>query len=136
MTREEEFDWLYMDFALSVAKLSRCEKKKVGAVAVCGTSIIDFGFNGTSHGWHTNVCEDKDGKTTEDVVHAEENIVSKCARTGKSLEGSSVYVNYAPCKKCARLLFQSGVDKVYFLENNRHGGIPMLIKLGVNVVQL
>ena len=128
-----ELDNFYVKMAYSTAELSRCAKRQVGAVAVRGNSVIDFGYNGTPYGWETNVCENEQGKTTEAVVHAEENIVCKCAREGKSLLDSTIYITYAPCMKCARLLYQSGVDKVIYTEDNNKGGVEMLKKLGVKV---
>lgn len=125
----------YMTIAHEVSELSRCEKKKVGAVAVKDLSIIDFSYNGTCSGWHTNVCEDIDGKTTEEVLHAEENIVAKCAKNGRQLEHSTVYCTYEPCKRCARLLYQAGVSKVVFSEPNKKGGREFLEKLKIKVIK-
>ena len=126
-------DDFYVKIAYDVAAQSRCAKRKVGAVAVRDNSIIDFGFNGTCYGWHTNACEDMEGKTTDAVVHAEENIVCKCAREGKSLDKATIYITYAPCMRCSRLLYQAGVDKVIYVEDNDKGGKEMLLSLGVNL---
>ena len=126
-------DDFYINIAYDVAALSRCAKRKVGAVAIKGNSILDFGFNGTPYGWITNTCEDQNGNTTDAVVHAEENIVAKSARSGRSLNQSTVYITYAPCMRCARLLYQAGVDKVVYVEDNNKGGVEMLRRLGVIV---
>lgn len=130
-----KLDNFYMAMAWDVSQLSRCVKRRVGAVAVKDDSILDFSYNGTCSGWWTNSCEDKNGNTTEEVLHAEENIVAKCAKNGRSMDGCTVFITYAPCKKCARLMYQSGVAKVVFDESNDKGGIEMLLSLGVEVVQ-
>ena len=36
---------------------------------------------------------------------------------GKNLEGCSIYVNLFPCHDCARNIIQSGIKKVYYLED-------------------
>lgn len=50
---------LYMDLAERVAKMSRAERLKVGAVVVKDENIIAFSWNGTPAGWD-NVCETKE----------------------------------------------------------------------------
>lgn len=47
--KQEKFDRLYMDLAVSVSKFSYCERKKVGAVIV-KDDIVCIGYNGTCKG--------------------------------------------------------------------------------------
>ena len=49
------------------------------------------------------------------VVHAEQNAILNAR--GKNLEGCSIYVNLFPCHDCARNIIQSGIKKVYYLED-------------------
>ncbi len=126
-----KFDKFYMDVAIQTSYLSQCAKKKVGAILVKDGNIISFGFNGTCTGWYTNVCEDTNFKTKEEVVHAEENAVCKAAKAGLSTDNSTMYITYAPCKRCSRLLHQSGIKSVIWLEDNDKGGKYMLDNLGI-----
>ncbi len=47
-------------------------------------------------------------------IHAEEAVVSLCARYGYKLEGGSIYVTTFPCENCARVIEHSGVKTLYF----------------------
>ncbi|WP_460993950.1 deoxycytidylate deaminase, partial [Staphylococcus aureus] len=47
------------------------------------------------------------------------NIVSKAAREGLSLKGSSIFVTLSPCINCSKHLFQAGVERVVYLEEYR-----------------
>lgn len=56
--RMYEFHYTYLQIAETVAKLSRCNRAKVGAVVVKNGNIVGFGFNGTVSG-ECNQCEEK-----------------------------------------------------------------------------
>jgi dCMP deaminase len=72
--------------------------------------------NGTLPG-RPNRCEDEHGKTHHDrVLHAEQNIITFCAKTGISMEGAHLFVTTAPCELCATLLSATGIVKVVYGE--------------------
>lgn len=48
------------------------------------------------------------------VVHAEANAILH--KTCIDLSGCTLYVTLFPCNECAKLIIQSGIKKVYFLE--------------------
>ncbi len=48
------------------------------------------------------------------ALHCEQQLVAEAARTGKSLEGSSIYVTVFPCPVCAKLVAYSGIKQCYF----------------------
>ena len=62
MKKQEKYDKAYIKMAQEWAKLSYCERKKVGALIVKGRMIISDGFNGAPTGFD-NCCEDKEGNT-------------------------------------------------------------------------
>lgn len=119
-TRQEEFDRAYMAFAVALAALSYCKKRKVGAVLVSGNTVIGYGFNGAVSGM-PNVCEDDDEATehTSDV-HAEENALLKSMPAERS--GSTMYVTTYPCLRCTRLMAQAGVRRVVYMEDKDVNG--------------
>lgn len=114
MDRILEFNYVYMQIAKEVAKLSRCERAKVGALIVKDKNIISYGFNGTPSGF-CNDCE-KDNVTLQEVIHAECNAILKA---GKEANGSSLYITMSPCFECCKLIKQAGIRKVYFAEKYR-----------------
>ncbi len=131
---KKKFVEYFMDLAKRTADLSSAERLKVGAVLVKGTRPILCCYNGTPDGYETNVCEDENNRTKSEVLHAEENIITKMARSTESTEGCDLYLTHNPCPSCAKLLYQAGIKNVVFDENYRKSeGIDTLRKLGVNV---
>ena len=131
-----KFDKFYMDVATGAANLSYAKRAQVGAVAVMDRNILAFGYNGTLPGTG-NVCEDEHGNTKPEVIHAEENVLMKIAKSAVSIEGASMYVTMAPCVNCSRLMANAGVRKVVYRDTYRDtSGIELLTKYGVEVIQL
>lgn len=141
---KEKFINLYMDWAKRVSQLSYARRLQVGAVIVKDDCVISYGYNGMPAGWDNN-CEDElkwpNGEirflqTKPEVLHAESNAVSKLAKSNNSGLGSSMFITHSPCLECAKLIYQSGINTVYYDETYRStDGIEFLKKSGVNVVQ-
>lgn len=131
----------FMDTAERFAQLSSAKRLQVGAVVVKENRIISIGYNGMPAGW-TNECEyteyvgsdeqipsPEEMKrlgfigtdhgwyrtwTKDEVIHAEANAILKLARDGESGIGASLFCTHAPCIHCAKLIYGSGIDKVYY----------------------
>lgn len=143
---KQHFIEAYMDTAKRFAELSKARRLKVGAIIVKDGRIISIGYNGMPAGWDNN-CEDeiieeydekfiKTLKTKAEVLHAESNAISKLARSSESGEGSDLFITHSPCIECAKLIFQSGVRRVFYGENYRDdAGLQFLEKSGVIVEQ-
>lgn len=133
VTVKEKFKALYMRIALSYARMSYANRRKVGCVIVQGDALYP-GYNGTPHGWD-NRCETEDGSVTlPHVRHAETNALDKMIRGGVSPVGATVFVTTAPCLPCADRLGGAGVATVYYLDAYRNSdGIEHLRKLGISV---
>lgn len=133
----DKFDKFFMDIAHETAKLSYCKRKQVGAVLVRDKRIIANGFNGTIPNT-PNVCEceNEHGElvTNEFTVHAEQNVLTFCAREGLSTKDSTLYVTLSPCKTCAKLLASSGITRVVYGEEYKDtSGVDFLKTVGLNV---
>ena len=138
-----------MDWARRCAELSHARRLHVGAVIVKDDTVISYGYNGMPAGWDNN-CEDPvydfndNGKmavtglkTKPEVLHAESNAIAKLARSNNSGLGADLFVTHSPCLDCAKLIYQSGIGRIYFGENYRDdSGIEFLEKSGVTVVKL
>ena len=123
----------YMTSARAFAKLSYAKRKKVGGIAVTPQDIVIYSWNGRPSG-DENECEGEDGKTLEDVLHCESNLVAKAAREGISLKGSTVVVTLSPCLACGKQMYQAGVERVIYDEDYRDTkGVAFLRKHGVFV---
>ena len=140
-----KFQQLYMDWAHRAAELSYARRLKVGAVVVKDDTVISYGYNGMPAGWDNN-CEfeftDPQTRITElvtraEVLHAESNAVAKLAKSHNSGLGADLFVTHAPCIHCAKLIYQSGIARVWFGENYRDdAGIQFLKQSGIEVKQL
>jgi dCMP deaminase len=119
----------------------------VGAIVVKDDRIISIGYNGMPAGWDNNceyevlVEEGEDYatelKTRPEVLHAESNAIAKLAKSNDSGLGADIFITHAPCIECAKLIYQSGINGVYYGENYRDdSGIEFLKKSGVNIEKL
>jgi dCMP deaminase len=112
------FDDIFMKISLNISSLSYCNIKKVGALIVKDGNIISFGYNGTPYGMD-NCCEDN-GITKSIVIHAETNAIIKAAKSGYSLDKSTLYLTLSPCIDCSKLILQSGIIRLVYLEDYRN----------------
>lgn len=76
-------------------------------------------------------------KTKPEVLHAETNAIAKLAKSTESGDGAKLFVTHAPCINCAKLVYQSGIDSVYYRNSYRSSeGLEFLEKAGVQVKQV
>lgn len=158
---KSEKDIAYLKMAQQWASNSYAIRLHVGCVIVKNDQIISDGFNGTPSGM-PNVCEyaydgatgkiiqattrerllelEKQGDaliTYPDVLHAESNAITKCAKNGVSVDGATIYVTDEPCIECAKLIIQSGIKRVVYGRSYRiHDGLELLRKCDVEVEQI
>ena len=122
MKRKDYIKW--DDYFMGVAKLSAMRSKdpntQVGACIVNEKNrIVGIGYNGFPYGIDDDTYpweSDGDFLNTKYpyVVHAEPNAILNAT---VSLEGASLYVTLFPCHECAKLIIQSGIKEIVFLEN-------------------
>ena len=123
MKRTDYISWdeYFMGISLLSGMRSKDPSTQVGACIVDSDNrIVSIGYNGFLNG-----CSDEDFPWEREgdflntkypyVVHAEQNAILNAR--GKNLEGCSIYVNLFPCHDCARNIIQSGIKKVYYLED-------------------
>ena len=135
MTTQRELDKTYMDMAIAMSTLSKGVRAKVGAVAVTKYGVVVVGVNGLPKplgnelenktytiiskfgGNDKLVYEGLKSKNT--VIHAETNLLVKCAREGVSMIDSTVYTTLSCCEHCSSMLASVGVKRVVYLEDYR-----------------
>ena len=133
-----------MKTAETFAELSHARRLHVGAIVVKDDRIISIGYNGMPAGWDNN-CEDELHQpvgrvnlvTKPEVLHAETNAIAKLARSSDSGLGADIFITHAPCLDCAKLIYQSGIKRVFFGEAYRDdAGVKFLKASGVDVEQI
>ena len=153
----------YMKTAETFSECSTAKRLHVGAIVVKDDRIISIGYNGMPSGWD-NDCENTvfvldeevigtdmlslgytqtdNGnwiklKTKPEVLHAETNAIAKLAKSNESGLGASMFVTHAPCLDCAKLVYQSGINTVYYRNSYRdENGIQFLEKAGVKIEKI
>jgi dCMP deaminase len=147
MASVPDFDDIYMELAVNLAKRSHCIKRHVGAVLAKDTRIISIGYNGPPSGTHNCDVEwphegcPRDSKGGCSLaIHAEQNAILYAVKNKTSIEGATLYTTLSPCLACARIIFSMGITKViYFKSYAEHKGIAsdegvdFLRKFGVDV---
>jgi dCMP deaminase len=131
----------YMNTAKIFAELSHARRLHVGAIVVKDDRVISIGYNGMPAGWDNNcetVSQHSDDTTTlktkPEVLHAETNAIAKLARSTESGLGADLFVTHSPCLDCAKLIYQSGISRVWYGANYRDSaGVDFLEKSGVKV---
>mgnify|MGYP001609005192 CR=1 FL=1 len=140
-----EFDQELMERAIEISERSPDWWRTIGALAVSqdGRVLVVACNTHLPNEYETYIFSDpglnrdagKEGKYTS--IHAEEAVITHCARYGLALESSRLYVTTFPCERCARQLVQAGVSKIYF----RHGfsslnALDVLRTGGVKIIQV
>jgi len=129
-------DSIYLRMASIWAENSKCKRKKVGCLIVRDKLIISDGYNGTPSGFN-NCCEDLEGNSLSEVVHAEANAITKLAMSTQSSIGATIYITLSPCFECSKLIIQSGIKRIVFTELYRNlDSLEFLAYAGVEVVKI
>jgi|TARA_R110000772_G_scaffold19360_5_gene54078 dCMP deaminase len=116
----------FAKIAEETAKLSTAKKLQVGCVIVKDNRILSIGYNGTPAGWD-NACEEvvppnewvdyEQLKTKPEVIHAERNALDKVAKSTESTDGAVLFVTHTPCIECAKSIYNTGITKVYYIND-------------------
>ena len=126
---------LYMRMAHEVSRMSYCQRRQVGCIVVLANGMHVIGYNGTPAG-EDNCCEDHDGITKANVVHAESNALNKIP-LDEDLSTATLFVTLSPCIPCAVKIVERGVGSVVYHEKkNTLVGLDHLLHNNVAVQQL
>jgi dCMP deaminase len=121
-----------MEIASTVAKRATCDRGRSGCVIVKNRQILVTGYVGSPRGLPH--CDEvghlfkktihEDGTVTNHcvrTVHAEQNAITQAARLGIALEGGTLYCRMTPCRTCAMLIINCGIERVV-CEYKYHAG--------------
>ena len=118
-----------MKLCISTSQIfSTCGKKKYAAVLVDKNNhIVGIGYNGGPRGF--DHCEDggcprfiemsENGSNYDNciAIHAEANAL---LHSDYSSQAYMIYVNGPPCFSCAKLIANSTIEHVYYLNDNNY----------------
>lgn len=149
IANKPSFDSIFMSLAGDLAKRSHCVKAQVGAVLVKDTRIISIGYNGPPAGthncdeeWPLEGCPRDARNSCSLALHAEENAILYAVKNGASLDGATLYLTLSPCLPCARIIYSTGIRKVFFKNSYAEykglpsdEGVDFLNKFGVEALK-
>lgn len=128
-----KYDTAMMITAFTFAEQSYCTRLKVGSVLARDGRILATSYNGTISGL-PNTCECEDGTTSDFTLHAEQNLITFCAKHGIPTNGTTIYITHSPCKQCSKLIAQSGIKEVVYAQPYKDpDGIAFLEACGITV---
>ncbi len=133
------WDQYFMNIAVQAATRATCDRKHVGAVIVRDKTILSTGYNGSIRGLPH--CDDAghmmDNGHCVATVHAEANAIIQAAKNGTSIDGADIYVTASPCWNCFKLIANSGIKRIVFLEFYRDERILSVAEqAGIKLEQL
>lgn len=69
-------------------------------------------------------------------VHAEANTIINACNSGNSVKGAWLFINGEPCINCAKLIINSGIERVYVVDKGYHGtnGCQLMEEHGVEII--
>lgn len=115
-----------MDIARLVSSRSTCLRRHVGAVLVKDKNVLATGYNGTPKGiahCDTRGCLREKHKVPSGQrhelclgLHAEQNAIVQAAKHGTNISGATLYCTHAPCVICAKMLINSGIETIVYLD--------------------
>lgn len=122
MRRHDYISWdeYFMGLAVLSSMRSKDANTQVGACIVnTEQRIVGIGYNGLPYG-----CSDDDFPWEREgnyldtkypyVVHAEANAI---LNSTTKLNDCKIYVTHFPCNECAKLIIQSGIKEIIFMED-------------------
>jgi len=132
-------DEMMMRIAAVVSQRGTCERASVGAVIALDGRIISSGYVGAPSGLpHCREvgCDIGDSGGCRRTVHAETNAVAFAARAGIPTAGSTIYVTHSPCRECAKIILNAGIERVVYEQPYRDSsGLELLSEAGVEWMQ-
>ncbi len=127
MKNESYINWddYFMGVSLLSALRSKDPNTQVGACIVNAKKrIVGIGYNGFPYGcsddefpWERSAAGFLDNKYPY-VVHAEANAI---LNSTSPLDGCSIYVSLFPCNECAKLIIQSGIKRIVYMDDKYNG---------------
>lgn len=104
------------------------------SVEFCANALKKLGHTNEKIGYP---CHYLTLTTKPEVLHAESNAISKCAKYGSSTNNSTIYITLSPCYDCAKLIIQSGIKRVVYKDLYRiTDGLDLLVKANIICEQL
>ncbi len=126
MKKQDYISWdeYFMGVAMFSSMRSKDPSTQVGACIVNQNKrIVGIGYNGFPIGCSDDVYPwSREGSYLETkypyVVHAESNAILNATN---NLSNATIYVTLFPCNECMKLIIQSGISEIVYLDDKYNG---------------
>jgi dCMP deaminase len=117
----------WMSLAEAVSARSHDDETKVGGVLIKNDTgmVVATGHNGFARGAPDSLLPTTRPEKYEYMIHAEENLISHCAKSGIPIDNCTLVITLSPCQKCLRLMWQAGITQVICRDLYRDHRIDM-----------
>ncbi|NQU98759.1 cell division protein DedD [Candidatus Woesearchaeota archaeon] len=126
------WDEYFMEVARAIAKRATCDRGRSGCVIARDKQLLVTGYVGSPIGLpHCDdvghqmkkVIHEDDSISQHCVrtVHAEQNAIAQAAKLGVSIKGATLYAKMTPCRVCAMIIINAGIERVV-CEKRYHAG--------------
>ena len=108
----------YFNIIDKLITLSHDAETKVGALLLSRETkdIVEFSTNTfIDSSLETKLPNKRPGKY-QYIQHAEARLIYQCARYAVVSDNCIVICSHSPCLNCMRILYQAGIDTIYFKE--------------------
>lgn len=115
--KKETYRKAFQQMLVSTKASQARKTAKVGVSIISGSKIVSTS-NAVVGGGPMEV-EKVDGSWTSPptVSHGEEHCIALAAKEGVPLQGATMIVSVSPCMMCARLIINSGIKEVHYLDD-------------------
>ena len=126
------WDEYFMEVCRAIAKRATCDRGRSGCVIARDHQVLATGYVGAPSGLPH--CDEaghqlkqlvhEDGTVTRHcvrTVHAEQNAICQAARRGIGIQGATLYCRMTPCRTCAMMIINCGIQRVV-CERKYHDG--------------
>ena len=109
----DKWDLRFIERAKQISTWSKDPNRQVGCVLSLGKTAVSEGYNGFPENLSDDLYRLKDSNFKNRVIiHAEANAIINAGKFGISTQGSTAYITYHPCARCASMLIQAGIKKI------------------------
>lgn len=113
------WDDYFMSLAVLTSMRSQDPSTKCGSVVVDNDNIVvSLGYNGFVRGFDDPERWNNKEAKYDRIIHSEANAILNAASNGRSVKGCTLYVTWIPCSKCALMIAQSGIKRVFAIKDS------------------
>ena len=115
-----DWDTYFLNIAEQVAKRATCPRASVGALIIKDNRFVSTGYNGAASG--EEHCTDVGCLVENDhcqrATHAEINAVAEAAKSGRSVDGATLYLwssttrGSTSCHQCSQVMKAAGIIRI------------------------